>query len=94
MYTPESGEVRLDESEAQCLDPAWMRASVVVGIRQEWGLDAVLEGKTVRENVALGLAGVSDEEAEKACRSVILDEFVRGVGGRVTRRFWAGVGLG
>ena len=37
-----------------------MRASVVVVIRQEWGLDAVLEGKTVRENVALGLAGVSN----------------------------------
>ena len=87
MYTAESGEVRLDESKAQCLDPACMRASVVVGIRQESGVDAVLEGKTVRENVALGLAGVSNEEVEEACRGVKLDEFVRGVGGRVMRRF-------
>ena len=76
MYTPESGEVRLDESEVQCLDPAWTRASVV-GIGQGWEEGAVLEGKMVRENVALGLAGVSDEEVEEACRGVMLDEFVR-----------------
>ena len=75
--------MRLDESEAQCLDLAWMCPSVVVGIWQEWGLDAVLEGKTVRENVALGLAGVSNEEAEETCRGVMLDEFGRGVRGGV-----------
>ena len=80
MYTPEYGDVGLDENEAQCLDPAWMRASVVVGIRQEWGVDAVLEGKTARENVALGLAGVSNEEVAEPCRGVMLDEFVRRLG--------------
>ena len=79
MYTPDSGEVRLDESEVQCLDPAWMRASKV-GIGQGWCVDVVLEGKMVRENVALGLAGVSDEEGEEACRGVMLDEFVRRLG--------------
>jgi len=70
--------VRLDESELQYLDPAWMRASVV-GVGQGWGVDLVLEGKTVRENVALGLDGVSDEEVEEACKAVMLDEFVRGL---------------
>ena len=81
MYTPESGEVCLDESEVQCLDPACICASVV-GLEQEWCVDVVLQGKTVRENVALRLAGVSDEEAEEACRGV-MDEFVRGVEGGV-----------
>ena len=94
MHTPESGEVRSDKSKAQCFDLAWMCPSVVVGIRQEWGVDAMLEGKTVRENMALGLAGVSNEEVAEPCRGVMLDEFVRGVGGRGMRRFWAGVGLG
>ena len=80
MYTPESGEVRLDESEVRYLDPAWVRVSIV-GVGQGWGVDVVLEGKTVRENVALGLdgSGVSDEEVEEACKGVMLDEFVRGL---------------
>ena len=39
-------------------------------------VDAVPVGKTVRENLALGLAGVSDEEVEDACRGVVLDEVV------------------
>ena len=68
MYTPESGEVHLDKSEIQCLNLVWMYAFVIVGIRQEWGLDAMLEDKTVRENMALGLAGVSNEEVGEACR--------------------------
>ena len=93
MYAPESGEVRLDESEVRYLDPAWMRGSVV-GIGQGWGVDVVLEGKTVRENVALGLAGVSDEEVEEACRGVMLDDFVRGLGkGYETILGGSGIGL-
>jgi ATP-binding cassette subfamily B (MDR/TAP) protein 1 len=70
----------LDESEVWYLDRAWMHASVV-GVGQGWAVDVVLEGKTARENVALGLegCGVSDEEVEEACRGVMLDEFVRGL---------------
>ena len=41
----------VDESEVRYLDTAWMCTSVV-GIWQGWGMDVVLEGKTVRENVA------------------------------------------
>ena len=46
MTTAES-----DESEVQNHDAAWMHTSVV-GILQGWGMDVVLEGKTVRENMA------------------------------------------
>ena len=40
-----------DESEVRYLHTAWMRTSVV-GIWQGWGMNVVLEGKTVREKVA------------------------------------------
>ena len=71
-------EVRLDENQVQKLDLAWMCAAVV-GVGQGWGVDLVLKGKTVRENVAFGLDGVSHEEVQEACKAMMLDEFVTGL---------------
>ena len=41
-------------------------------------------GARWKDNVALELAGVSDEEVQEACRGVMLDEFVSGFGGYET----------
>jgi ABC-type multidrug transport system fused ATPase/permease subunit len=39
--------------------------------------DVVLEGKSISENVALGLEGATEEMAEEACRAALCHKFVR-----------------
>ena len=75
LYTPSVGETCLDERDVRFLDDAWLR-SCVVGIGQGWG-DVVLDGKSIAENVMLGMHGVSQTTVEDACRVALLHDFVR-----------------
>ena len=43
--------------------------------------DVVLEGKSVLENVMLGMEGVTEEMVEEACRAALFHEFVRDLEG-------------
>jgi ABC-type multidrug transport system fused ATPase/permease subunit len=49
--------------------------SCIVGIGQGWG-DVVFDGKSIAENVMLGIQGVSQEMVEDACRVALLHDFV------------------
>lgn len=75
LYTSSVGEICLDERDVRFLDDAWMR-SCIVGIGQGWG-DVVLDGKSIAENVMLGIHGVSQATVEDACRVALLHDFVR-----------------
>jgi ATP-binding cassette subfamily B (MDR/TAP) protein 1 len=69
MYQPH------DDMEFQYLDLSWVRGNVC-GVGQGMG-DVVVEGKSILENVALGVEGVTEEMVEDACRAALFHEFVR-----------------
>jgi ATP-binding cassette, subfamily B (MDR/TAP), member 1 len=78
LYHPRTGTVLLDHSDLRYLDPGWVRENVC-GVGQGMG-DVVLEGKSILENVCLGVDGdVSRERVEEACRAAMLHEFVGGL---------------
>jgi len=77
MYQPSAheGTVLLDDTDLRYLDPAWVRGNVC-GVGQGMG-DVVLEGKSIWENVALGVEDATEEMVEGACRAALFHEFVR-----------------
>jgi ATP-binding cassette subfamily B (MDR/TAP) protein 1 len=75
LYQPQEGTVLLDDTELRYLDPSWVRGNVC-GVGQGMG-DVVLEGKSILENVALGVEGATEEMVEDACRAALFHEFVR-----------------
>ena len=75
MYQPLDGTVLLDDTDLRYLDPTWVRGNVCA-VGQGMG-DVVLEGKTISENVALGIEGATEEMIEEACRAALFHEFVR-----------------
>ncbi|KAF5373490.1 hypothetical protein D9615_009430 [Tricholomella constricta] len=80
MYTPQAGEVCVDERDVRFLDEAWLRARVM-GVGQGYGGDVVFEGLTVAQNiaVAVGAPEPSQLEIQQACRAALLHEFVQGL---------------
>ena len=99
MYEPQQGSISLDEQDVRFLDEAWMRTHVA-GVGQQGASGVViLDGKTVFENVALGLLGHCDkestkEEVEEACRAALMHEFVRDLPGGYDTLLGGGVGVG
>ncbi|KAG6898287.1 hypothetical protein C0992_000732 [Termitomyces sp. T32_za158] len=79
LYTPQYGEVCVDERDVRFLDETWLR-SHVMGVGQGYGGDVVFEGLTVYENIAVAVPGQpSQQEIEEACRAALLHEFVLGL---------------
>lgn len=92
MYDPQDGVVMLDDQDVRFLDENWVRGHVG-GVSQGFGGVVILEGKSVWENVAVGVYGrlgranggkgkglkeeVTDKEVEEACRLAMVHEFVR-----------------
>jgi ATP-binding cassette subfamily B (MDR/TAP) protein 1 len=75
MYQPQEGTVLLDDTELWYLDRSWVRGNVC-GAGQGMG-DVVLEGKSILENVKLGVEGATEEMVEEACRAAVFHESVR-----------------
>ncbi|TMJ18395.1 MAG: type I secretion system permease/ATPase [Alphaproteobacteria bacterium] len=61
LYPPEEGLIMVDGTDIRQLDPASLRANVGAAMQE-----SVLLTGTVRENIALGRAGVTDEELLRA----------------------------
>ncbi|CAA7263408.1 unnamed protein product [Cyclocybe aegerita] len=84
MYEPQQGSVCLDEQDVRFLDEMWVRKHIA-GVGQQGASGVVvLDGKSVFENVAAGLAGfdglerqASRQEVEDACQAALMHEFVR-----------------
>ncbi|KAF9447986.1 P-loop containing nucleoside triphosphate hydrolase protein [Macrolepiota fuliginosa MF-IS2] len=84
MYDPSSGTVMLDDQDVRFLDESWVRGHVAA-VSQGFGGVVVLDGKTLWENIAVGICGrpssmvtmLNDGEVEEACRMAMVHEFVK-----------------
>ena len=84
LYDPQSGMIQLDNQDMSYLDDAWTREHIAC-VSQE----CILFDMTVRENVAIGVAGsglrkpedVTMEEVTEACRAALMHDFVRDLPG-------------
>jgi ATP-binding cassette subfamily B (MDR/TAP) protein 1 len=84
MYEPTSGTIMLDDQDVRFLDEAWVRGQIA-GVSQGFGGVVILDGRTLWENIAVGVYGrpngllmrVSDDEVEEACRMAMVHEFVK-----------------
>ncbi|KAJ7632730.1 P-loop containing nucleoside triphosphate hydrolase protein [Roridomyces roridus] len=74
LYTPQAGEIELDDQDIKFIDEKWRRQHVA-GVEQ----GCILFDMSVFDNVALGAGGrsVTQEEVEMACVSALMHEFVR-----------------
>ncbi|KAG6814573.1 hypothetical protein H0H92_000101 [Tricholoma furcatifolium] len=79
LYTPQFGDVCVDERDVRFLDESWLRTHIM-GVGQGYGGDVVFEGLTVAENIAVAAAGhTTQKDIEEACRAALLHEFVLGL---------------
>lgn len=71
LYQPSSGAILIDGIDARQIDPAELRRSI--GYVQQ---DTHLFYGTLRDNIAIAHAGLSDTDVLKAARIAALEEFV------------------
>jgi ATP-binding cassette subfamily B protein len=71
FYDPQDGQILLDGVELRRADPGEIRRRMAV-VPQE----PVIFGTSVRENIAYGLAGVSDEDIRAAAEAAHATEFI------------------
>ena len=71
LYAPGSGAVLIDGTDLRQIDPVDLRRNI--GCAPQ---DVVLFGGTVRENIALGLPGATDEAIRRAAVIAGVDDFV------------------
>jgi ATP-binding cassette subfamily B protein/subfamily B ATP-binding cassette protein MsbA len=72
FYDPDQGRVLIDDHDLRDLGLAWLRSRVSIVFQEPFLFSA-----TIRENIALGRPGASDEAIELACRRAQADEFIR-----------------
>jgi ATP-binding cassette subfamily B protein len=71
LYDPSDGRVRIDGWDARDVTMASLRAQIAVVLQ-----GSVLFGVSVRENIAYGCAGVTDEQIQDAARLANAHEFI------------------
>jgi ATP-binding cassette subfamily C protein LapB len=71
IYEPGEGQVMIDETDLRQINPADLRAHVGAVLQ-----DVCLFSGSIRENIALGLAKISDEDILEAARIAGVHDFV------------------
>ena len=71
FYDPTAGVVRLDGRDLRAITKKSLRAQIGIVLQ-----DTLLFSTTVRENIAYGRPGASDEEIREAARRAQADEFI------------------
>lgn len=71
LYAPTSGEIRVDEQNVASLKQASLRQNIAMVFQ-----DPSLFSGTIRENIAYGKPGASDEEIIAAAKAANADEFI------------------
>ncbi len=74
FYEVDAGAIRIDGIDIRDMTQASLRSQI--GIVQQ---DVFLFGTTIRENIAYGRLGATDEEIMEALRRAALDQFVLGL---------------
>jgi ATP-binding cassette subfamily B protein len=72
FYEIDNGRITLDGIDTRTLSRHELRAKVGMVLQDTW----LFEG-TIRENIAYGKLGTTDEEVEAAARATFVDRFVR-----------------
>ncbi|MCM1334807.1 MAG: peptidase domain-containing ABC transporter [Bacteroides sp.] len=72
FYKPERGTIKIDDVPIEELSLAELR-SVIAYVKQETFLFA----DTIKNNLRLGNEGITDEEIQKACEQVNIDQFIQ-----------------
>ncbi|MBE9052396.1 ABC transporter ATP-binding protein [Nostocales cyanobacterium LEGE 11386] len=72
LYDPSSGRVMIDERDIREYTLASLRPQISVVLQ-----DSILFAATIRENIAYGIAGVSDAEIADAARLANADDFIQ-----------------
>ncbi|KAF7305096.1 hypothetical protein MKEN_01224800 [Mycena kentingensis (nom. inval.)] len=74
LYSPQAGQIQLDDQDIKFIDEKWRRQHVA-GVEQ----GCILFDMSVHDNVALGAGGrpVSREDVKQACIAALMHEFVR-----------------
>jgi ATP-binding cassette subfamily B protein len=73
FYDPQSGAIRFDAKEASSYPLAGLRSQLAI-VPQE----VLLFGGSIRENIAYGKTGATDEEVEAAAKKANAHEFIAG----------------
>jgi ATP-binding cassette, subfamily B, bacterial len=71
FYDPDAGEVRLDGHDVRDLTLSSLRENVAVLLQETLVFDG-----TIRENIAYGRPGATDEEVVRAARAADANEFI------------------
>jgi ABC-type multidrug transport system fused ATPase/permease subunit len=72
FYDPSAGRVTLDGRDLRQLTRKSLREQIGIVLQ-----DTILFSTTVRENIAYGLAGATEEQIHEAARRAQADEFIR-----------------
>jgi ATP-binding cassette subfamily B protein len=72
FYDPDAGEIRLDGIDSQRMERSTLRRSVGMVLQDTW-----LRSGTVRENIAMGKPGATDEEIIAAAKQAHAHGFIR-----------------
>ncbi|YAF97094.1 MAG: ABC transporter ATP-binding protein [Nodularia sp. CChRGM 3473] len=72
LYDPSSGRVMIDGRDIRAYTLASLRPQISVVLQ-----DSILFAATIRENIAYGIAGVSDAEIADAARLANADDFIQ-----------------
>ncbi len=71
FYDPNSGSVMLDGNDLRSITKKSLRAKIAIVLQ-----DTILFSTTVRENIAYGRPGATEEEIREAARRAQADEFI------------------
>jgi ABC-type multidrug transport system fused ATPase/permease subunit len=71
FYDPTSGSITLDGTDLRLLNVRWLRDQIGLVMQEP-----KLFGKSIRENIAMGAPGITQEEIEQAARSAQAHDFV------------------
>jgi ATP-binding cassette, subfamily B, bacterial HlyB/CyaB len=71
LYTPQEGQVLLDGSDLNHLDPLWLRGNIGVVLQEN-----ILFNRTIRENITLASPGLPDARVVAISKLAGADEFI------------------
>jgi ATP-binding cassette subfamily C protein LapB len=72
LYTPKEGTVLLDGVDIRQIDPSELRKNVGAMLQDVW-----LFSGTVRDNIAIGMPGASDDQILEAAKIAKADDFIK-----------------
>lgn len=71
FYDPSAGSITLDGTDLRLLNVKWLRDQIGLVMQEP-----KLFGKSIRENIAMGAPGITQEAIEQAARLANAHEFI------------------